>query len=64
MLVLARKRHEVILIGGDIRITVVDFPSPGKVRIGIDAPKKVPVHRLEVVEVIRRTGRKRKEADS
>jgi len=51
MLVLSRCKDEVIVIGENIRITVVEI-RPGKVRIGIDAPRDVPVHRLEVAEAI------------
>jgi carbon storage regulator len=49
MLVLSRKRNEVICIGDTIRITVVDIDQ-GKIRLGIEAPKDVPVDRLEVRE--------------
>ena len=47
MLVLTRKRDESIFIGDDIRITVVDVRGD-QVKIGIDAPRHVPVHREEV----------------
>jgi carbon storage regulator len=47
MLVLSRKRDERILIGDNVVITVVDVRGD-KVRLGIDAPKEVPVHREEV----------------
>ena len=53
MLVLSRERDETIVIGNDIRITVVDIRG-GKVRLGIEAPKDVPVHRKEVADLIRR----------
>jgi carbon storage regulator len=49
MLVLSRKVDEKIIIDGGIVITVVDIDR-GKVRLGIDAPKHVQVHREEVVE--------------
>lgn len=52
MLVLSRKRDEVIMIG-DIAVTIVDIRGD-KVRIGIAAPKDVPVHRLELYEAIQR----------
>lgn len=52
MLMLSRKKGERIRIGDDITITVVEFRSGGKVRIGIVAPKDVPVHREEVYEAI------------
>ena len=53
MLVLSRMRDEVIVIGDNIRIAVVDIRGD-KVRLGIDAPKYVSVHRQEVYEAIRR----------
>ncbi len=51
MLVLSRKRNESIIISDNIRITVVDIRGD-KVRLGIEAPKDVPVHRQEVYEMI------------
>lgn len=53
MLVLARERGEQILIGDDIVITVVAIQGD-RVRLGITAPREVPVHRREVYEAIRR----------
>ena len=53
MLVLSRQRDEVIMIGDDIEITVVDIRGE-KVRLGINAPPHVPVHRREVYDAIRR----------
>ena len=54
MLVLSRKRNEAIDIRQDITITVVDIRGD-KVRLGIEAPKDVPVHRREVAEAIERS---------
>lgn len=51
MLVLTRKKHEKIRIGADIEVTVVDT-GKGKVRIGITAPKDVPIHRKEIADRI------------
>lgn len=53
MLVLSRQRDESIKIGDDIEITVVDIRGE-KVRLGIDAPAHVPVHRKEVYDAIKR----------
>lgn len=53
MLVLSRKRDERIVIGGDIVITVVEIRGD-KVRLGIEAPKDVPVNRQEVADAINR----------
>lgn len=51
MLVLSRQRDEIIKIGDDIEIMVIDIRD-GKVRLGITAPRSVPVHRLEVYQEI------------
>jgi carbon storage regulator len=51
MLVLTRKRDESIFIGDNIKITVVDVRGD-QVKIGIDAPRHVPVHREEVYKEI------------
>ena len=53
MLVLSRQRDQTIMIGDDIEITVVDIRGD-KVRLGITAPKSVPVHRKEVYEAIKK----------
>ncbi len=53
MLVLSRKKNETIVIRDDIIITVVEIRGD-KVRLGIDAPKDVPVHRREVYEAIKK----------
>lgn len=53
MLVLSRQRDETIMIGDDIEITVVDIRGD-KVRLGINAPRLVQVHRKEVYEAIKR----------
>ena len=53
MLVLSRQRDETIIIGDDIEITVVDIRGE-KVRLGINAPPHIAVHRKEVYEAIRR----------
>ena len=51
MLVLSRQRDESIIIGDNIVLTVVDIRGD-KVRLGIDAPKEIPVHRQEVYNAI------------
>jgi carbon storage regulator len=53
MLVLSRKRDERIVIGDNIVITVVEVRGD-KVRLGIEAPSEVPVHRQEVLDAMRR----------
>lgn len=47
MLILTRKIGESINIGNDVTVTVVGVQD-NNVRVGIDAPKKVPVHRSEI----------------
>jgi carbon storage regulator len=58
MLVLTRKADGRIMIGDDIVITVVSIRGD-VVRLGIDAPADVPVHREEVYDAIRRDGARR-----
>ena len=53
MLVLSRTRDESIVIGDDIQITIVDVRGD-KVRLGINAPTTIPVHRKEVYDAIKR----------
>ncbi len=53
MLVLSRGRDESIVIGDNIVVTIVDIRRD-KVRLGIDAPSEIPVHRREVYEAIQR----------
>jgi carbon storage regulator len=51
MLVLSRKKNESVVINSDVVITVIEVRGD-KVRLGIVAPKDVPVHREEVYEAI------------
>lgn len=53
MLVLSRHVNEKILIGDDIEVVIVDIRGD-KVRLGIQAPKDVSVHRKEVYDAIKR----------
>lgn len=53
MLVLSRKKNESIIINNDITIVVVEIRGD-KVRLGVEAPKEVPVHRREVYDAIKR----------
>ena len=55
MMVLSRKKNESIVINNDITVTVVEIRGD-KVRLGIVAPKEVPVHRQEVYEAIHGKG--------
>ena len=54
MLVLSRKKGESVIIRENIVVTVVEIRGD-KVRLGIEAPKDVPVHRREVYEAIKRS---------
>ncbi len=56
MLVLSRQRDESIIIGDNIVVTIVDVRGD-KVRLGIEAPREVSVHRREVYEAIQRENR-------
>ncbi len=56
MLVLSRHRDESIMIGDDVVVTIVDIRGD-KVRLGIDAPADIPVHRQEVYDAIQRENR-------
>lgn len=53
MLVLSRKKNESIVINNDITIVVVEIRGD-KVRLGVEAPKEVPVHRLEVYDAMQK----------
>jgi carbon storage regulator len=54
MLVLSRKKNESIVINNDITVVVVEIRGD-KVRLGVEAPKEVPVHRREVYDAIKRS---------
>lgn len=62
MLVLSRKKNESIVINNDITIVVVEIRGD-KVRLGVEAPKEVPVHRREVYDAIKRNEQMAKESD-
>jgi carbon storage regulator len=55
MLVLSRRKNESIIIGDNIVVTIVEV-SGDKVRLGIDAPREVSVHRREVYDKIKQAG--------
>lgn len=56
MLVLSRKKNETIVINDQITVTVIEIRGD-KVRLGIEAPKDVTVHRREVYEAIQNQAR-------
>ena len=51
MLVLSRKKNESVVINEDVVVTVIEIRGD-KVRLGIQAPRSVPVHRREVFDAI------------
>ena len=53
MLVLSRKKDEKIIIGDNITVMVIEIRGD-KVRLGIEAPKEITVHRQEVYDAIKR----------
>jgi carbon storage regulator len=63
MLVLSRKKNESIIINDHITVTVVEIRGD-KVRLGIEAPKEVSVHRREVYEAIQSQSRARERAEN
>jgi carbon storage regulator len=62
MLVLSRQRDESIMIGDDVEITIVDVRGD-KVRLGITAPKSIPVHRREIYDAIQREKAEKAQVD-
>ncbi len=61
MLVLSRQRDESIMIGDDVEIIIVDVRGD-KVRLGITAPKEIPVHRREIYDAIQREKKQKGES--
>jgi carbon storage regulator len=59
MLVLNRREGESIVIDGDVVVTVLEIRSGGIVRLGIAAPREIPVHRAEVQRQIEAEGARR-----
>ncbi len=55
MLILTRKVNETLMVGDDVSVTVLGIKG-GQIRIGINAPRDVAVHRQEIYEKIKREG--------
>lgn len=53
MLILTRRVGETVCIGNEVTITVLGVKG-NQVRVGINAPKSIPVHRQEIYERIQR----------
>ena len=51
MLVLSRRKNESIMVGDEVQIMIVGIHGD-KIRLGIAAPKSIPVHRKEVYQII------------
>ena len=62
MLVLSRQKDESIIIGDDVEVIIVDVRGD-KVRLGINAPREISVHRKEVYEAIQREKRQKAGTD-
>lgn len=62
MLILTRKVNESLLVGDDVKLTVLGIKG-GQIRIGISAPRDVSVHRQEVYERIQQEQKGLKEAE-
>lgn len=58
MLVLSRKQDESIVINDEIILTVISIQGD-KVRLGIKAPREIPIHRQEVYDAIKREDQKK-----
>lgn len=62
MLVLSRKRDEKLMIGDDVVVTIIEIRGD-KVRLGIEAPREIPVHRREVYDAIQRATQEQSGSD-
>ena len=63
MLALSRKTNESIMIGNDVEITILEVKGD-QVKIGINAPKKVPIYRKEIYLQIKEANKEASESDA
>ena len=63
MMVMSRQRDESIMIGDNVEVVIIDVRGD-KVRLGITAPKSIPVHRREIYDAIQREKSHAKECRS
>lgn len=63
MLILTRRVNETVMVGNDVTITILGVKG-NQVRIGVNAPKDVAVHRQEIYERIQNEGKEGGEAKS
>ena len=63
MLILSRKKHQSIIIGENIVVVVADIAGD-RVRLGVEAPTEMPIHRREVYEAIKRSEAGERPGDS
>ena len=63
MLVLSRHKDQAIIIGDDIKRTIVDVRGDN-VRLGIDAPRSIPVHREEIYDIIQKEKHQERPCDT
>jgi len=64
MMVLKRKIGQSFHLGDDIKITIVDVQKGRHVRFGIEAPIEIPVHRMEIYELIQKENRAASHGDA
>ena len=63
MLVLSRKKDESIMVGDNIKLTIIEIRGD-KVRLGIEAPRDVTVHREEIYKIVKKEKAEQDEIDA